>query len=81
MAKKYEAWKKGLWEAWRVFWPSFGAVIYVTFEAGVDLKDWRAWVPALCAASVVAGLKAVFKWARAKYFAGKYDNLIYKIPA
>jgi len=79
--KKYEAWKKGLWEAWRVFLPAFLAIIYAQFEAGVDLRKWEAWLPSLLAAAVVAGLKAVFKWARAKFFAGEYSRFIYKVPA
>jgi len=83
MAKKvdYPVVKKALWEAWRVFLLAFGAIIYATFEAGVNLKNWKAWIPLLGAAAIVAGFKAVFKWVRAKFFAGKYDNLIYKIPA
>ncbi len=81
MAKKYEAWKKGCWEAWRVFLPAFLAIVYIQFEAGVNLKEWQAWLPSLGTAAIVAGFKAVFKWSRAKFFAGKYDSLIYKIPA
>jgi len=76
----YPAIKKALWEAWRVFIPAFIAIIYAQFEAGVDLKEWKSWVPALLIASCVAGLKAVFKWARAKYFAEEYDTFIYKLP-
>lgn len=79
--KKYAEYKKALWEAWRAFFPVFSAIILIQFEAGVDLLDWKNWAPSLLISAAVAGLKAVFKWVRAKYFAGKYDSFIYKFPA
>lgn len=82
MPKKvdYPVIKKALWEAWRVFIPAFSAIIYVQFEAGVDLKDWKAWIPSLVLSAGLAGIKAIVKWIRAKYFAGKYDSFVYKFP-
>jgi len=76
----YPAVKKALWEAWRIFLPSFLTVIYIQFQAGVDLSMWRKWFPALIGAGVLAGLKAILKWAREKYGNGEYDKLIYKLP-
>ena len=77
----YPAVKKAVWEAWRIFIPAFLTVIYFQFQAGVDLKIWQDWLPALFGAAVLAGLKAVIKWAREKYGNREYGKLIYKIPA
>lgn len=81
MAKiKYPEWKKAVWEAYRVFLPAFLAIVYAQFEAGVDLKEWKAWTFSLLSAAVVAGVKAVVKWAREKYGKGDYAKAVYKLP-
>ncbi len=83
MAKKieYSDIKKALWEAWRAFIPAFLGVIYVQFQSGVDLKDWKSWVFNLLVSATIAGSKAVLKWLREKYGQGDYTHWIYKLPA
>lgn len=82
MTKKieYSVAKKALIEASRVFFLSFIAVIYAQFEAGVDLRDYKAWLLPLLTSAGVAGIKAVVKWLRETYFKGNYSSLIYKLP-
>lgn len=80
-AKKYEAWKKGLWEAYRTFIPAFLVVIFAQFEAGVNLQEWRAWLPPLVLSGGAAGTRAVVKWYREVYAPKQYDSLVYKLPA
>lgn len=83
MVKKvsYPAYKKALWEAYRTFIPAFLAVIFAQFEAGVDLKEWRAWVLPLLLSALAAGFRAVVKWVRTEKFPLDYSRAIYKIPA
>ena len=78
---EYPVIKKALWEAWRVFWPAFFAVIIIQFKAGVDLNSWEDWLPALLFSAFLAGTKAVFKWLREKIGQGNYSKWIYKVPA
>lgn len=80
-AKKYATWKKALWEAWRAFVPAFLAVLYIQFQAGVELEKWQDWLPALLFGAFIAGVRAVFKWARERFGAGDYSKFIYKLPA
>lgn len=82
MSKKieYSIVKKALIEAGRVFFLSFIAVVYAQFEAGVDLRDYKAWLLPLLTSAGVAGIKAVVKWLRESYFKGDYSNIIYKLP-
>lgn len=78
-AKKYELWKKSLIEAWRAFLPAFLMVIFAQFEAGVDLKNWKAWVFSLLSSALAAGARAVIKYLREKY-AKNYQSILYKLP-
>ena len=83
MAKKidYAAWKKALWEAWRVFIPAFLAVIYAQLEAGVDVWGVKTWGFTLLFSAGLPGSKALVKWARETYGNKKYDSWLYRIPA
>lgn len=82
MAKKieYSIVKKALYEAWRVFFPAFALVIFTQFEAGVDLRNWKAWAFTLIGSALLAGVKAVMKWARDEFGGGNYSHIIYKLP-
>lgn len=76
--KKYETWKKMLWEAYRIFGLSFLAVVLAQFEAGVDLREWKSWGYSLLISALVAGIKAVGKYLREK--ASDYKAMIFKLP-
>ena len=82
MTKKidYPAIKKAGYELWRTFVPAFFAVIYVQFEAGVNLQDIKSWGITLLASATMAGVKAIIKYLRDIYGNGEYNKLIYKLP-
>lgn len=80
-AKKFEAWKKAAYEAWRTFWPAFIGYVALQLQTGAGEKDIALWARSVAVAGGVAGLRAVFKWAREKWGNKQYGSLIYKLPA
>jgi len=77
--KQYKTWKKVLIEAVRAFVPAFLAVIYLQFEAGVNLQEYKSWVMPLLASASLAGIRAVMKWLRERH-AKDYTSFLYKLP-
>lgn len=82
MTKKidYPAIKKAAYELWRTFIPAFLGVLYVQFQAGVNLQDIKSWGLTLLVSATMAGIKAVLKYLRDKYGNSDYTKLIYKLP-
>ena len=77
---EFEVWKKAVIEAWRVFVPAFLTVLYVQFQAGVKLDEWRSWLFPLAVSAVLAGVKAIWRWYRDTYGEGNYGSWMYKLP-
>lgn len=80
VSEVYPIWKKSFWEAFRIFFLAAGAVVVAQINVGVNYDKWQEWLVPLLLASAVAGLKALFKWAREHYARGDYQNLLYKLP-
>lgn len=83
MAKKvkFAVWKKAVIEAWRAFLPAFLGVVSVQLQVGAGTEDVWFWLRSVLVAGIVAGVRAVFKWAREKWGQGDYNKFIYKLPA
>lgn len=76
----YPNWKKAAIQLWRTFFAAFVVILGAQLEAGVDVANFETWVRSAIGAAILGGVRAVFKFIRETYFAGDYDNDIYKIP-